>query len=115
MSLPFGESVLIQAPVDRDRFGDRPATPLDPVQVDGVGFAFETTSAAWPQDAEDRGLAEATLFLPKTAVVVKGAVITRLVDGTTWHLVGSPQWNGSVQPMTGWDAGMFTQRIRRVT
>lgn len=113
MSLPHGETITITRPAARDRFGDRPAGDPTSTQVDGVGFAFDSSAASWPLDGEDRGLGEATLFLPDGTDLQKGDVVTRVVDGTRWHVAGPPQWNRSVHPMTGWSAGMFTQRIRR--
>lgn len=111
---PFGESILITRPPERDRFGDRPASPATQ-EVNGVGFAFASTDTKWPLDAEDRGIAEAELFMPLGTDIRKGDTVTRVVDGSTWKPVGGPEWNGSVHPMTGWSPGVFTQRIRRVT
>ncbi|TWS25355.1 hypothetical protein FK268_09185 [Tsukamurella sputi] len=115
MSFRYGEAITIVRPdAPRDRFGDRPGGPTG-TRVDGVGFAFDSTSASWPQEAEDRGLAQATLFLPKGTDIRKGDTIIRVADGSKWHLVGRTEWDHSVQPQTGWDSGMFTQRVREVT
>ena len=114
MSFRFGEQVTISREGVRDEFGDRSGAASN-VTVSGVGFAFESTTTSYPLADEDRSQTEALLLLPKGTDIRKGDKVTRVVDGTGWHVIGMPEWDHSVHPMTGWDSGMFTQRLRRVS
>lgn len=110
----FGESIKVDRKPDANRFGDRHGGPVDH-QIDGVGFAFGASSGVWPADGENTRVSVATLFIPKGADIREGDNVTRLLDGSRWHLDGESEWDKSIHPTTGYDPGYFIRRARRVS
>lgn len=101
MKFPYGRTITVIRPAERDTNGD-PLSPPDPHSVDGVAIGWGETSTNY--DGREATVTDITLYCPAGADIRAGDRVD-LDDGNRYIVDGQPKvWGPS--PWTGWDPGV---------
>lgn len=107
MTFPFGETVTVQRPGGRDRYGD--VSPGTEFNVEGVGFAPRYSNET-NSDNRNTVITGLQMYVPIGIELRPTDVVVR--NGVKWRVQGLPgEW---VSPLTGWKAGIEVA-LERVT
>lgn len=105
MRFPYGQTVTVTRPAERDSHGD-PTGPPIPHQLPGCAIGWGETST--DHDRRETAITGLTLYCPPESDIRAGDRVTLPGDTTTYLVDGRPlDWGPS--PWTGWEPGIVVR------